>query len=354
MADMGIHSENGKDCSAIPSGIRPTPGRPSRRRPARWIRRTLVIAALAVAAPIVWYFIVRATSPFNQVRAIEAPSMPPQEWNSAPGTLRIGAWNIAHGRGLAESNWAGGDRSDKRQRILDIARVIAEWNLDIVVLNEVDFDANWSGRDNQAQMIAEAAGYRWRVEQRNLDAAIPFFSIRFGNAVLSRFPIVEAEAVDYPASEWWHPIVIGEKDGCICTIELPGGERIAVAPIHLESAWDAEEVRNGSARALADAARQRSIPMIAAGDFNTAPPGFRRLPARRATETAVSILLDSLSLRTTPLGDPQAYDMTFPAHAPGLVIDWVLVPGEWTIVSKEVIDSMLSDHRPVVMEVERE
>lgn len=304
---------------------------------------------------VIWYAAVRLTSPFNQIALIESDSVPlPRVAPEDRRTLRIGTWNIAHGRGLAEGNWTGESQETRAQRIRDIAQSLLEAELDIVILNEVDFDCNWSHRVNQAQEIAESAGFTWRVEQRNYDAAVPFFSIRFGNAVLSRFPIVDARAVDFPAPTWWHSIILGEKDGCICTIELPGGSRIAVGAIHLEAAWDAEEIRNDSARAIVAGASESDTRFIAAGDFNTSPPGFRRLPARHAEETAVSIILDSLALNTVPLSDPQPYDYTFPADAPDRVIDWVMVPCEWTIISKEVVDSTLSDHRPVIMEVERD
>lgn len=299
-----------------------------------------------------WYGVVRLTSPLHQIARIVDESIPLPRPKNDHTSLRIGTWNIAHARGSQESNWNSGTTDDKRAHLREIARVIQDADLDIVILNEIDFDASWSGRLNQARLIAQAAGYRWRVEQRNYDAAVPFFSLRFGNAVLSRFPIVEAHAIDFPTAHWWHPIVFGEKDGVVCSIELPGGALVEVVAVHLESAWEQEEIRNASARAIVAHIRTTTGPVIAAGDFNTAPPGFRRLPARHAKETAVSILMDELSLHTVPLDEPQLYDYTFPSDAPAHVIDWIIVPERWMIGMREVLDSQLSDHRPVIMEIE--
>jgi len=72
-----------------------------------------------------------------------------------------------------------------------------------VVLNEADFDATWSGGINQAQWIAKHAGYPYHVEQRNYDVSLPFFKPRFGNAILSRWPILDAEQIELPAVSKW-------------------------------------------------------------------------------------------------------------------------------------------------------
>lgn len=89
--------------------------------------------------------------------------------NHSRSTLRIGAYNIAHGRGTADGNWSGGDENERRGRLNAIAELITAADLDVVVLNEVDFAATWSYHVNQAAWIAEATEFPYWVEQRNLD-----------------------------------------------------------------------------------------------------------------------------------------------------------------------------------------
>ena len=40
--------------------------------------------------------------------------------------------------------------------------------------------------------------------------------------------------------------------------------------------------------------------------------------------------------------------MTFRSDKPTHVIDWVMIPKSWEFQTYEVVDSTLSDHRPIV------
>jgi hypothetical protein len=58
-------------------------------------------------------------------------------------------------------------------------------------------------------LIAEAAGLPFVLEQRNYDASLLFYQWEFGNAVLSRFPISEAQLIEYPAFKEGEPFSFG-------------------------------------------------------------------------------------------------------------------------------------------------
>jgi len=51
---------------------------------------------------------------------------------------------------------------------------------------------------NQAAWTADRAGYPHYATQRNYDVSLPFFKMRFGNAVLSRWPIDRVQQVKLP------------------------------------------------------------------------------------------------------------------------------------------------------------
>ena len=73
-------------------------------------------------------------------------------------TFSICTFNIAHGRGLAKSNWHGGSLRERRQRLNRIAELIGD--CDIAVLQEVDFRAPWTlWLLNQHRHLQKAADF---------------------------------------------------------------------------------------------------------------------------------------------------------------------------------------------------
>jgi endonuclease/exonuclease/phosphatase family metal-dependent hydrolase len=313
-----------------------------RREIRRWLGRALL---LAVAVVLAWYIAVRLLGPINAVKIISGePGAAAAE--PASGSIRIGVYNIAHGRGPGRSNWTGETHARRLARLHAIADLLATQQLDVVVLNEVDFDASWSRRVNQAAVIAERAGYAHRVEQRNIDLAIPFWSLRFGNAVLSRYPLSGAAVIDLPARRGWEKIVAGKKRALAVTVDAGRSGRFVVIAAHLEHRGEAARI--ASVPALIRAVDQAGLPCIVAGDLNSTRrdwPGAQRDAEGR---TALGWLLESAPLRAFRGITPHARWMTFPADAPRKTIDWILATPGWRFVDYRVIDSRLSDHRPVI------
>jgi len=290
-----------------------------------------------------WFAVNRLVRPWTVVRVIaEDVAAAPVKMASAD-RLRVVAYNIAHGRGQSRSNWV--DNDQRQARLGEIAGVLRDVDADIVVLNEVDFEAIWSGHVNQAESIARLAGYPYRVEQRNLDAAVPFVRLRFGNAVLSKYPIIDAQRVAYPGLRPWEWMLVGHKEGVVATIGLPGGRWVRVAGVHLEHRD--EGVRIASAEMIAAMAVDDDVPLIAAGDFNSTRVD---LPKARPVDgtTAVSRLLDGHGWKARP-GTMQG---TFPAVNPDREIDWILATPQSTVGDRSTTGGDLSDHLAVIAEVE--
>jgi endonuclease/exonuclease/phosphatase family metal-dependent hydrolase len=290
-----------------------------------------------------WFAANRAVRPWTVVRVVaEDVATAPAEMVS-PNRLLVVAYNIAHGRGQARTNWV--DNDERQARLGEIAGVLRDVDADIVVLNEVDFASVWSAHINQAESIARLAGYPYRVEQRNLDAAVPFVSLRFGNAVLSKYPIIDAQRVAYPGLRPWESMLVGHKEGVVATIMLPGGRWVRVAGVHLEHRD--EGVRIASAEMIAALTGNDDVPLIAAGDFNSTRVD---LPKARPVDgtTAVSRLLDGHAWKARP-GPMQA---TFPATDPDREIDWILATPQCTVGDRSTTGGDLSDHLAVIAEVE--
>ena len=188
-----------------------------------WPKNKWGQAAIVLAAVIfVPYIYSRILSPWRCLsqHTIEVPD---DKSLKTEGPVRILCYNIAHGRGPVDSNSEGGNRQVREDRLNKIAELLKNINADVVVLNEVDFDTSWSYSVNQAAFLAEKAGYAYRVEQRNLDFRFLLWKWRFGNAVLSKFPISKAEVIDLPGYSALETALAGKKRGIFC--EIQAGKR---------------------------------------------------------------------------------------------------------------------------------
>ena len=298
-----------------------------------------------------WFIVVRLISPLTVVRTITLQDESvPASANSEPfSVLRVGCYNIAHGRGgrLGTASWNGGGNDKKKDRIKQIADLLRDEQLDIVVLNEVDFSSYWSGHINQAELIAKEAGYPYRVEQRNVDIALPFISLRFGNVILSKFPITNTVFLDFPHPSLLEEILYGGlKEGVAATIKLSDNSQVQVVAVHLS--LEGESFRLDSVQQILDLQRQSSLPMIAMGDFNTSASGDSRYRTDSKGQNSIDTLMASGQLTTIPRSLPvHQKDLTFPSEKPESIIDWIFVSPHWDINNKTVILTDLSDHLTV-------
>ena len=319
------------------------PRKPRYKRIARWV---FALVLLVVLGP---YLFSRVLSPWRVVTTHRVADAEPKGDAPRDTPLRVGVYNIAHGRGLAEDNWSGGDADERAARLREIGRLLAGAELDIVVLNEVDFAATWSGGTNQARALAREADFAYVAEQRNLDFAVAHYQWRFGNAVLSKYPIVAAEALDLPDYAAWETLLAGKKQGVLCTIELSPQRRIRVLGVHLSHR--SEAIRLESVRMIDEVSRLEGPPLLVGGDLNSTPSGFPHSGSTSAGENAMDWLRDNSNLITHPTEKPEPGELTFPSGAPRSVIDWIAIPKGWSFADYKVLQSTLSDHLPVMAEL---
>lgn len=305
-------------------------------------------------APYLWS---RACSPARRIRIRSNPSKTTEVPPATSNAFRIASYNIAHGRGLPFDNWNGESRDVRLKRLDAIADLLKEIDADIVVLNEVDFESSWSHKINQAEYLAEKSGYAYWVEGRNLDFRVVHYMWRFGNAVLSRYPIAEAEIVDLPSYKKREVWLAGKKRAVLATLDVPGDEnspagksRINVVAAHLSHR--SEDVRELSAQMLCEIAKDSSVPTFIVGDLNSTPPNFPSSNSSDDGRNAMATFDASDLFYREPMTPPKEARMTFPANNANQVIDWILVPRRYRIVNYAVVKSELSDHRPVSAEVE--
>lgn len=306
-------------------------------------RRWLGVGLLILTILLCPYAFSRVISPWRQVTLHSIAIDEPQE--SPVTELGLACYNIAHGRGLATSNWEGGDRAERLARLDQIAELLKQMDADVVVLNEVDFDSSWSYSVNQAGYLAERAGYAYWAEERNLDFRFLAWKWRFGNAILSRYPIANAEVVDLPSYETWETVLAGKKRGVMCDIDL-GDQTIRIIGAHLSHRSEALRVK--SALLLASIASEGRLPTVVAGDLNSTAPGFPKCSTDPNGSNAIETLDSSGYFQRLPLIPPETpEELTFRSSNPSSIIDWVLIPPDWQFLQYSVELSELSDHRPI-------
>jgi len=323
--------------------MRSHPGQKPRR-----ILRRLAWLPVAVAVVAALSFVVNRMMADKRAVTIRTIGTASSGTHTFDGTLRLAAFNIAHGRGTNDSNWSSA--AERRSRLIAIADLLKEEQIDIAVVNEVDFSACWTSHENQAEIIAECAGFPFVVEQRNLDLAVPFARLRFGNAILSRFPVVSARLLNLPSLSSWEWRLAGGKKGMTADIDLGDGT-IRVCAVHWEHRD--EPTRIASARVVANAARESPFPFICMGDFNS-PLTIRNGDESEAhTPTALDTLINSGLFQHRADAEQAPEQFTFASYHPRVTIDWVLIPPSWEFVTYRVQPVQLSDHRPVFAEIRR-
>jgi endonuclease/exonuclease/phosphatase family metal-dependent hydrolase len=299
---------------------------------------------------LLWWALGRITAPSRRLTVHSAPAAEVGAGTPA-GVIRVLAWNIAHGRGDVHQgltdNWRGGTREERLSRLFAIAEVIREADADLVILNEVDFASSWSHEVNQAEVLARVTGYPTWIEQRNYEIHLPFWQAVFGNALLSRMPVEEAEWLAIPPHSSLEALGLGAKSAAVVRLDA-GEEDLALVPVHME--YRSRSTRLEALPALRRLKVAEGDPVVLAGDFNSAPRGWPGVGA--------GTLLDSLMAMgwTSPRasGSPREAELTFPTVNPTESRDWILVEAPLRVSTVRVLHSAagLSDHAPVLAVVE--
>jgi|WetSurMetagenome_2_1015567.scaffolds.fasta_scaffold120089_2 endonuclease/exonuclease/phosphatase family metal-dependent hydrolase len=308
-----------------------------------------------ISLPWAWFFLNRVISP---IRALRLRQLPLERQGPLPlftGRLTIGAYNICHGLGTAPCSWKNLKRPPRQEledRLARLADLLEEVRPDLLVLNEVDFASCRTHHINQAAYLAEHAGFPFWVEQTNVDAALFFWRHRYGNALLSRYPLADAHLVRLPGHSWWEPVCWGKKEGLLCSVYPSPEIPLKILGIHLDHRLEATRLK--SVRVFDQLLRASPEPCILAGDFNSSPLHYPLATPDPSGQTALSWLLAQGGCQTRPEPEklPGPGDLTFSTLNPRQVIDWILVPERWRIHSHLVVDARLSDHLLVLMEVE--
>jgi endonuclease/exonuclease/phosphatase family metal-dependent hydrolase len=126
---------------------------------------------------------------------------------------------------------------------------------DVVALQEMKEDA--------VERIARVLGFDYVYYP---SAYHPSAKGNFGNAVLSRWPIVEDRKLPLPHLSRWRKL---QRAACVAVVQV-GTRRVRVYSVHLETPFGISRgQREDQARALVEDAARHPEPAVVAGDFNS-------------------------------------------------------------------------------------
>jgi endonuclease/exonuclease/phosphatase family metal-dependent hydrolase len=239
-----------------------------------------------------------------------------------PTSLRVLCYNIHYGQG-----------TDGRYDLQRLAAVINEAKPDLVALQEVDVGVKRSGRVHQAKRLAELT-----------DMAVRFGPTQhyegglFGNAVLTRLPILDVAIHPLPYTESTPQRVTYPRGAIAVTVRGPDGEPLRFVSTHFQH--NVPEDRLAEAKAINKLfGQQEQLPTILAGDMNAVPDS--------------EPIQELLRIWTNITDKPPS--PTAPSTNPTSRIDYIFCrPASLFRVSHAAIvsESVASDHCPVLAVLE--
>ena len=234
-----------------------------------------------------------------------------------PIRLRILCYNTHHAEGV-----------DGKLDVPRIARVILSVKPDLVALQEMDQNTK---RTQKVDQVVELA--RLTKMKSVFGANINFQGGRYGNAILSRFPITRHK------NHYLPNVDMGEQRGVLESVINVSKERdILFLATHFDHRRPDTE-RRASAKFINEmVGQQKNTPAILAGDLNDVP----------GSPTLKEI--GKLWFRTNPEIAP-----TVPVTKPVRQIDYILVrpKDRWRVVETQVLDeAVASDHRAIFAVIE--
>ena len=204
------------------------------------------------------------------------------------------------------------------------AEEIQRYNADIIGLNEIRDKGRDEEYQAQAKILAEKLGYYYYFAK-----AVDFDGVNpYGNAILSRYPIISAETILIPKPN------IPAYDGyyetrCLLKAKIDLLDGIEVCVIHF--GLNPDEQENAMNAVLANIKDEKCILM---GDFNITPDNPLLLPINNK-------MYDTAALFSQEL-------LSFPSNEPTIKIDYIFTSRDIKVIAADIPADVVSDHRPYI------
>lgn len=281
--------------------------------------------------------------------------------------MRITSWNFLHGQPL-KPPVTDASRLEKpngpqvaEQRYAGAVQTLES---DLIALQEVDFNLERSGNENQSGAVARIMGTahwgfapaisgtpgdKWRKLKSNEQLVITDSNIgqvkelgSYGIAIISKVPVKSWLRLELGRSVIGMPLLIGNEKGKLAMLYVKDEPRVAIAAV-LENGWTVINTHLSFvplvniyqlfklSRWATSIEREYSTKVILLGDFNL-PGGIpsKLTSWKRATQS-----------------------LSYPSWAPKISFDYILMRQEHLAESTEVTtpDLDISDHRAISIDL---
>ena len=208
-----------------------------------------------------------------------------------------------------------------------MARAIRTCGADVVGLNEIrsycETDPDYA---DQPAILSELTG----IENHYFAEAIKFQGVKpYGNAMLSKLPVISAETIIIPDPDE------RKYDGyyetrCLLKAKLEGGITLLVTHVGLNP----DEAENAVNTIIEHIEDKKCVLM---GDFNMLPDDPMLAPIRER-------MVDTADFFAEP-------KLSFPSDKPDRKIDYIFVSRDAEVVAADIPAIVSADHRPHTAEI---
>jgi endonuclease/exonuclease/phosphatase family metal-dependent hydrolase len=317
-------------------------------------------------------FLVWASYPWNlgekkvsgELLEVEPEGM--MDFVDSPTVIKVLTWNLGflYGEGSEGEGYEKRSSDFYERRLKELARQIKEWEVDVICLQEIDFNSSRSGHIDQAEFLARMAGFPYVAKAVSWNAnyiPFPYWPLKrnfgamsSGGAVLSKYPILSQEVylLQKPQSQpWWYNIFYLYRYFQEVRLEV-GNQHFKIVNLHLE-AFDKEN-RKEQIQKLNKIIVEDKLDIVT-GDFNMLPKSASKRSNfanndNYENDTSYDLMMESQLSEVIP-DDIYAKDeslyFTFPAWKPDRRLDYVFYRPELKMMKAEVLPSALSDHLPI-------
>ena len=208
------------------------------------------------------------------------------------------------------------------------AKTIAESGADVIGLNEMRDEGEREDFEPQMRILSELSG----IENYYFARAIFHRGNNpYGNGLLSKYRIVEAETIPIPDPD---PATRAEEGyyetRCILKARLENGLTVMVTHFGLNK----DEQESAVKTVIENMEPQKCVLM---GDFNVIPGDDILVPLRMRMK-------DTANTFTTPM-------LSFPSDKPDRKIDYIFATPDIELISADIPALVVSDHRPHTAEI---
>lgn len=289
------------------------------------------------------------------------------EPSSKPDEFTVMTYNLGYLSGMSNNRALRPPKSFFDKNLEDFIQILENTQPHFIALQEIDYHSRRSYYTDQLETIARQAGFPFAAKAINWDKryvpfpywppSIQFGPVLSGQAVLSRFPILETGRIVLP-KPGNNPFYYNHfyLDRLIQTAKIKAGEQtIVLINIHLEAYHI--ETRESQAKKVLDIYRsyKKDYPVLLIGDFNSLPPDAVQknnfsdeLETDFSGDETIQLFLKEPGLKAAYLSKNQGF--TFPSDRPTRKLDYIFYSHEKIqLIDTYLTPSGSSDHLPLYM-----